>query len=379
MQNEDHLSLCPIHSCGNYYDYSLATIIKEFAPEINHSQFLTSTGFYGVTTAFDAKRNIPDKHAYLVQPAIKDINTVEEAATLLLQALENYFIAHWQPRESHVVLASAGADSRIILYTLRNLSKTQDLGEFNIICTEPEGPLFRKTMRQMAWPESCYDVWKEGRLNDDDYFRIGNFDTNVNAFNAPLMEYWTKGIEPSSTLVMGLCGGEMLDYPVGKRAAGFPTDNRFEDLLFMYKPYQLDLCQIYATWKRVLLPYLNYEYLDAAFRIDESCFYRGKHAEQPCDAIRAKMLELLGDTTPCYTGHIYNWNYGAEQADYIRKKWHESKLYNDFKHLPFVRSAEPWTSSGVEQRKRWDVKLYGLATAYERAFSTHAKVVHSAE
>ena len=367
MKNKDHLSLCPIHHCSNYADYSLATLIREFKPKMGYSQFLAHDGFYGITTAFDVNANVPEKYMYLTQPTVKDVSSVEEAASTLLQKLYEYFINNWNPHEHHVVLASGGADSRILLWTLQHLDESMDLGEFKVICSEPEGALFCKAMQQHGWPEKLYSVWNDGHFVEDDYFRIGNFDTNVNAFNAPQIEFWPAGVERESTLVMGLCGGEILDYPTGK--TGYPTDNRFEDLLHMYAPYQLDLYQTYATWKRVLLPYLSYGYLDAAFRIDKNCFKRGSHAGQSMDAIRARMLALLGDTTPCYTGHVYNWNYSQRQAEYIRQRWQASRLYKDFKHLAFVKSAMPWTTSGVEQRKVYDMRLYGLATAYERAFS----------
>jgi len=367
MRNKDHLSLCPIHRCGNYADYSLATLIREFMPKMGYSQFLTHEGFYGITTTFDVNANVPEKHMYLTESLVHDINSVEEAAELLLQKLQKYFILHWNPHERHVVLASGGADSRIILWTLRNLSRTQNLGEFNIICHEPEDALFQRAMQQMGFTENVYSVWRQGHFAEPDYFRIGNFDTNVNAFNAPQIEFWPAGDKRESTVVMGLCGGEILDYPIGH--TGYPTDNRFNDLLHFCEPYLLDYCQTYATWKRVMLPYLSYGYLDAAFRIDKTCFKRGSHAGQPLDAIRAKMLALLDDTTPCYTGHVYNWNYSQQQADYIRQRWQASRLYKDFKHLAFVKSAMPWTTSGVEQRKVYDMRLYGLATAYERAFS----------
>ena len=367
MKNNDHLSLCPIHRCGNYADYNLATLIKEFKPKMSYSQFLTHNGFYGITTAFEAEANVPEKHIYLTQPTVKDVSNVEEAASTLLQKLYEYFINNWNPHEHHVVLASGGADSRILLWTLRNLSRTMNLGEFNIICHEPESVLFQRAMQRIGFTENVYSVWKQGHFAEPDYFRIGNFDTNVNAFNAPQLEFWPAGDERESTVVMGLCGGEILDYPIGH--TGYPTDNRFNDLLHFCEPYLLDYCQTYATWKRVMLPYLSYGYLDAAFRIDKTCFKRGSHAGQSMDAIRARMLALLGDTTPCYTGHVYNWNYSQRQADYIRQHWQGSRLFNDFKHLPFVKTAEPWMTSGREQRKVYDMRLYGLATAYERAFS----------
>ncbi len=363
-RNNNHLSLMPMHKYSIASYYTLSALINDLYPRLE----LTTEGFKGVTTKFIKELNIPREHMYLTQELPKDLNDIEDIAISLRINLFNYFSEVWNPKEKHLVLASAGADSRILLRILYELSLTKDLGEYTIICSEPEGKLFREAIEKIGFDAVYYNVWNEKRFERPDYFRIGNFETNVNAFNAPLIEYWPKGIEKDTTLVMGLCGGEVLDYPIGKAAAGYPTENRFDDLRFMYSPYELDLCQIYAVWNKVLLPYLGYEYLDTAFRIHKDCFKRATHAGQPMDAIRAKMLEILGDTTPCFSGHAYNFTIGEQQIEYIKQSWRNSKLYKDYKHLRFVKEAEPWRCDGMEPRKNYDMRLYGLATAYEKAF-----------
>ncbi len=336
------------------------------------------------------KPEINRNYLYLTSSLPKLDLSTPEFAKRLVKEVENYLISLWDSNKFHLVLCSAGMDSRIISWVLAELRDKQGkdwVGKIHFRCHEPEGSLFKTIMKRQGWDASQYSVYNDGQFNKPDYYaKMGDFDSDANGYVAPMSEFWDdiikKEDEKNTVLVTGSCGGEQFSYPLFRHWKF--TDNRYADLVNNTRGIMLTVHRATWKWRDILAPFLSYNFLDMAFRVPRKLF---KWVEMPCvsitrtfrdwqkrDFMRSAMVKVFKDDIPLYVGHGYNLKVSPGRAEYMKQKFLGSKLYRDYKHLSWVKDAKPWllyrnyrmedvnkviSSSGA--------KLYGLATCYERS------------
>lgn len=312
---------------------------------------------------------IPGRWQHLTTVLPKDDEaTLESVTDDLLARLKRYFVKAWQSDRFHLMWCSAGLDSRILAWVLADLRDERGrdwLGDIHFVCHHPEGGLFKQTMKTMGWREDEYSVHRESQPQNADYYDLGRFEDNANAWCRMTLRFWDDVVplerEAETVLVCGACGGELLHYPIWRSGKRGILSNRFDDLhRHMPWPHH-NFARLYSNWGDVLLPFLAYDYLDAVFRLPAHLFKR-QWSKGP-DKIRWAMLQRFGDGVKLYTGHRYDFTMSPKRKRYIKDCWRGSKLYRDFKHIPWVESARPW-SGGLNTL---DAKLYSYATMYERA------------
>ena len=355
------LPICPVYisKASGRMDISLARLCmmeKELTlnPEYGFEQFSFE----------DPRLLINPVWRRLAKPTMPFLETgLDEVVALLSGALISYLEELWDPNIFHLVFCSAGLDSRNLSWRLAELRDRMGkdwIGDIHFRCHEPEGADFKKAMARQGWKPEQYSVWKEGQPQSGDCFDMGNFQDNINAYSKMLIRFSDDVVPPErekeTCLVLGMMGGEGLQYPLWQ---GY-SENRLNDL-YRYAQFPTwSMCREYNRWGDILMPYLSYKYLDILFRVPRRLFrYAGR--ERTHDVIRKMLLERFHDPVPCHYGHQYGFYFSETREDYIRKCWRASRLYNDYSGLHFVRCASPWLTPYDSQ----DAKLYSYATMYE--------------
>lgn len=366
------LPLCPIYKSRTtgQRDISLSSLCsKERKLTLN-----PDTGFEEIAIA-TPKDEINPKYIHLINQTEKIRDTPENYAKKLVEKVEDYFAQLWNSNRFHLVICSAGMDSRVISWVLANLREKMGkdwVGDIHFRCHGYEGPTFKEIMRKQRWKSQQYSVYKEGKEEQTDYYNIGDFNVDTNAFNGPTVDFFDDIVErvgeKDIALVSGVCGGEIFCYPLYSHRRF--TENRFQDLFHNAQEIQNRFCKEYNRWGDILVPYLGYEYLDTAFRIPREYFRWIDLNGQKIDLMRGTMVKLFNDGVPFFMGHRYNMRISRARARYLKEKYLNSKFYRDFRHLDFVREATPWTDCrGISETDKepnsTDLKLYGYATMYE--------------
>ncbi len=377
------LPLCRMYASKRYNRKGMS--LRAMCRLENNLTLNRETGFNEFVVC-DYKSEIPPEYQYLTGslPKYPASVTAARIAKMLIGEIEKYFVELWDSNRFHLVFCSGGLDSRIMSLVLSRLRKKKGrrwLGDIHFRCHEPEGRLFNRAMAMQGWKPSEYSVYKEGRFRGLDYFSIGKFNRDVNAFHRPLAEFWddllTAKEERKTVLVTGSGGGELFSYPLFKRWRF--TDNRYEDFVYNTRPIVISVHRTYNRWNDVLSPFLGYGYLDRAFRVPKKYFkwvkarcystvdpYKGW---QKRDLMRMALFRQLRGKVMFFVGHEYNLKISRETEAYMKKKYRGSKFYRDFRHLDYVRRAQPW-SPYVRGRlnevlKSDDGKLYGYAAMYQ--------------
>lgn len=356
------MPLMPIYHTENQEDISLAAICgskEKLVLNIN-----SATGFDDIEMKY---HEINPDYKYLTKVLPKEDRPLKYFAEKLVKAVENYFIQLWDKDKFHLIMCSAGMDSRIISYVLSKLRDKIELGKLHFRCHEPEGDLFKEVMKEQGWDEKQYSVYKENKLSEADYY-VRKFSQNANGFSRPGIEFWDDIItdKDNTVYVGGLCGGELFSYPLYPKRAF--SDNRYEDIIANTGAIFNGLARLYNGWNEILLPFASYEYLDIAFRISKQ-YFKWSEGEQKRDSIRLEMCKILGNKLPFFIGHTYNLKMSEEAAKLMQVSYRTSKFYQDFpEHI--VKSAFPWIfyQHNNMQAVSWnhiDLKLYGLATMYQ--------------
>ncbi len=357
-------------------DLSLSSLCeKESALTLN-----PSSGFNEIAVS-PIREEVRDEWQHLITPLPTIEASPREIADRLLREVENYLVETWDGNRFHLVFCSAGMDSRILSWVLTKLRKEQGrswLGELHFRCYEPEGQLFKKAMQAQGWKQDEYSVYREGRVGERGYMTIGRFETDVNTFHRSPAEWWDDIIreEKDVVLVQGFYGSEIFSYPLWPNWR--LTDNRYEDLMHNARQIRVRATTYaYKKWRDVLNPYLGYGFLDTAFRVPRKHF---RWVERSCvsekyrnmnrrDLIRTRMLARFGDRLPVYVSPRVNLLITKRRMEYMKRNFHESRFYRDFKHLSFVRDAEPWMPHYTGRLRNMNhdlsLKLYGYATMYE--------------
>jgi len=372
------LPLCPIYvsKTTGEKDVSLSALCSKernltLSPE---------AGFKEIDIA-DPREEVSPEYRYLTHPVKTILDTPENLAKKLVKKVEEYLVELWDSNRFHLVMCSAGIDSRIvswILTGLRNKMGKDWLGDIHFRCHGFEGSIFKQIMKKQKWKEEQYSVYKDGKQDKPDYYNIGDFSIDVNAFHAPTADFFDDIVEikgeENIVLVSGVGGGELFCYPLYAHRRF--TDNRFEDLFDNTCEIQPRFCKEYNRWCDILTPYLGYKYLDVAFRVPKEHFRWIFVNGQKIDLMRATMLKLFNDDVPLYVGHRYNLKISGNSANYMKEEYINSKFYRDFKHLDYVRDAKPWAVyqdfagyTDVEPNSL-DLKLYGYATMYKNVKRT---------
>jgi hypothetical protein len=372
------LPLCPVYvsKTRGEKDISLSALCSK-------EKRLTLTpdkGFKEITIA-DPWEEIDPKYKYLTFPLEKTGDSPENLAKKLVNKVEDYLVELWDSNRFHLVMCSAGMDSRIIAWILaglRNKMGKDWLGEIHFRCHGFEAIIFKHVMKKQGWKNEQYSVYKDGKQDQPDYYNIGEFRVDINAFHAPTVDFFDDiieiGNEKNIVLVSGVGGGELFCYPLYAHRSF--TDNRFRDLLENISEIRLRFCKEFNRWFDILTPYLGYEYLEVAFRVPSEYFKWVIVNGQKMDLMRATMLKIFNDNVPTYVGHKYNLKITSKSANYMKEKYTNSKFYRDFQHLDYVRNAKPWvvyknfTGYTDTEPNTLDLKLYGYATMYENVGRT---------
>jgi len=345
---------------------------------------LTKTGFSEIRT-LDRTPEVNPDYEYLTHPLPRFTHKKPaDIAKLLIKKMENYLVNNWDSDSPHLMLCSGGLDSRILSWVLAGLRDRRGrdwLGSIHFRCFQPEGPLFKQAMKVQGWHPSEYSVWRPDRFNSPDYFDIGDFTKNGNAFYQPMAEFWSDIVplegERDTVLITGSGGGEIFSYPLFRHWQF--TENRYSDLVSNTQSIFTSVHRAYHRWADILSPYLGYGYLDTAFRVPRQYFTKVParcfstvppyNRWQWRDRMRMAMLNLFKDDTPLFVGHEYNLRISKKRAAYMKRMYRGSRFYGDYGHLGYVRDAEPWKpylSGTVSQiLKSLDAKLYGYAAMYE--------------
>jgi len=343
--------------------------------ENEHCLTLTQNGFSEIEVVPIRERVEPDYH-HITELLPEADWTLEESAWELLKCVEKYFIEWWDPSQPHFIYSSGGVDSRIIAYTLANLRERLGkdwLGDVVFYCLKPEQDIFRKVMQELGWDSSQCHVHKEYQPLCADYWGYSRFDRNMNAL-CPSARAWVvpdvllHGHERRYVCVCGENGSEILDYPLRSNW----VENRFDGLDNNASVSKLwGILQV--TWKEILTPYVSYDFLDTAFRIPQKHYHFVNRLGQLVAAVRAKMLEILGDNIEIYCDHpqfqkhlIHQFNLSQEGREHMMDRWSRSKLYRDFSFKPFVKDAKPWEGPF----RSLGSHLYSYASMYEHVRNT---------
>jgi hypothetical protein len=341
---------------------------------------LNPTAGFEEIAAADLREEINPKYLHIINQIERTRDTPEDIAKKLVQKVEDYLVELWDSNRFHLVICSAGMDSRVISWVLANLRDTMGkdwIGDIQFRCHGYEGQTFKDIMMRQGWKKGQYSVYKEGKQDQPDYYNIGDFDVDINAFEGPTVDFFDDVLERLNkediVLVSGVCGGEIFCYPLYSHRSF--TENRFQDLLDNTSEIRNRFCKEYNRWCDILLPYLGYKYLGIAFRVPREHFRWVDLNGQRVDLIRANMVKQFGDNTPFCIGHRYNLRISKGKAKYMKQKYLNSKFYKDFNNLDFVKKAEPWTAyEGISETdsepNSIDLKLYGYATMYENVRTT---------
>lgn len=369
---DETLPLMPVYYSKKtgYYDISLANVCKR---EKKLTLDLESkTGFEEIDVKY---ADVNPEYEHLTGILPKEKRTLKGFSQSLLDAVEEYLLKLWNPTKFHLITHSAGRDSRIISYVLAKLRDKMDMGDFHFRCHGWEGEIFKQVMEEQGWHPSQYSVYKDGRLEEPDYF-VQKFSQNINGFNRPNIEFWddilSDADRQNTVLVSGQNGGEIFSYPIRDGKAF--TENRYEDYQYNNLSVFYATTLIHNNWADALMPFASYKYLDIAFRMDKKHFW-WVNGEFNNDAVRNEMLDLLGNKLPFVTGHKYNLKISKETANQMKKDYRASKFYKDFP-IDIVRNATPWVvyeNNDIEAIGRaskiyeddFGLKLWGLATMYE--------------
>lgn len=304
----------------------------------------------------------------------KHTEGILDIAMELLERLRNYLEKIWDPKILHVIFLSGGTDSRILTYLLYEMEQEGiDLGHFLFISHEPEIE-YRKAHRlldTLGW-KYVHHIYKPFHKNKPDYYRFGIM--NPNAFFGPNLDGYSEIViddllldMKECCLVAGYYGGEIFNYPSGNPYNLMEKSKRNvkyidEELLRFYgRDVSMGLYEYYFHWGDLILPYLNYDYLEYAFKIPSEHFYIDPHTG--LDAIRYSMLKCLGDDFDVVNEkHSYNLNF-IKNKDKIRGNWKNCQFRKDFSdQLHHIKPEENFFPSNI-----LDAKLYGLSLVYEQA------------
>ncbi len=321
-------------------------------------------GFQEITFQ-DPREVISPRWRHLTEPLPPMHVSLEEVVKLLDLEITSYLRDLWDPNRFHLIFCSAGMDMRNISWRLAELRDEMGkdwLGDLHFRCHHPEGEAFMKVMARQGWKREQYSVWNPGQPQSGDYFDMGNFNDNINAYSKMLLRFSDDIAPPEKEkevcLVLGMMGGEGLQYPLWQRYSA----NRLNDL-YRYAMFPTwAFSREYNRWGDILMPYISYKYLDVLFRIPRS-FFRYASRDRTYDVMRSMLLARFHDPIPCHYGHQYDLEFSQGRKDYIQDCWQRSSFYNDYASIPFVRDARPWLASMMHST---DAKLYSYATMYEQ-------------
>jgi len=324
------------------------------------------------------REKVESKYVHLLDECEKTYTNFDVLITDLKQSLTNTIHKILLMDGPKVFFTSAGADSRIVAWIVKDLEEKYGKSltdNIVFVCCHPEGELFKAAMKKIGWDENKYHVHRENIPQSADYYDYGDFTLNMNSFDYPAINFWSDviphGKEKDYTAVSGSFGGELLNYPLYK-SCGLP-DNRYKLIEVYLSGCGFGNAHMTNLWKNAVVPYLSYEYLDIAFRIDKSLYgyYNPADGRQSIDRIRKTILNSFGDTVSCHVGHSYDFSMSKELSQKIQNSWESSKFIRDFgnnqivipdtKANVLVRDLKP----GYTQRGSIDSKIYGLATTYE--------------
>jgi len=294
----------------------------------------------------------------------KTITDLDSLCQTLLSLLQESIQKCWNPLDKHLVFISGGADSRLICYIIKKLGEVNGkdwIGEIKFLTRYERSTsinpldsttIVKSLMEKLGWP------FLEARSLEFSPYLIPNAfsEFKLNFYHPLSLDYkelkkWVG--------VSGNYGGEQTHYPAYK---GF-TNDRFSDLnKWLSVPNTFTFP--YHAFKDHLQPYLYKPYMRTVFKIHPSLFVMKKiSGERTEDVIRGRMLKMLGDTLPLYTGHQYEMTSKEDVLTKVQELWDNSLFKKDFsKQLDSykkIRITNIWDKAYVES------KLFGLAMTYD--------------
>lgn len=312
-------------------------------------------------------QKIDKKYEGLLGKQEMKLNDMAVITPKLKAALKEYIVSQWNPNEKHLMFHSSGFDSRIVSGILAELrvEKGKDwIGDIHFRCHQPEGAMFERIMKAEGWDTTQYSNFCGPEY---DHYDIGRADNPVYGFLPHFLNFnFWRDIVPSNkekeyTLITGIYGGEMTDYPTwGAKSLGLKfCDN---SIMNRWLNYILDrgiyYSQIHEKFKRLILPFCSYSYLQAVTNISTTMFSRNTIG---IDSIRLSLLKSfkIDLVNIPYVGHNYNFKYSPERTEHMVSAWKNSRLVKDFGDDNGVKSAHPL------EFNPFDASLYGFMTCYE--------------
>lgn len=313
------------------------------------------------------QEKIHKSHAGLLDRKAQAVKDIGVLAGNCKRALKDYIVSRWDSNAKHLMFHSSGYDSRIISGILAELREERGkdwIGDIHFRCHQPEGDMFIQIMKKQGWADSQYSNYNGPEY---DHYDIGRVDNPIYGWLPHYLNFnfWSdivpKDREKEYTLVTGIYGGEMTDYPtitIANLGLKFCDNYNMNRWLNYIMDRGIYYSQIQGRFKDLILPYCSYGYLEAISEANQCLFTRTRAG---IDNIRYNILKTfkLDLVSTNYIGHNYNFKYSNDRQRHILSSWNNSRFVKDFGHFPAVKSVNPLALN------EYDASMYGLMTCYE--------------
>ena len=299
----------------------------------------------------------------LLEAQIPTTASFDDFLISLKEGLRKSILNLWNPADKHLMLHSAGFDSRIISGMLAELrDEGMNLGEIHFRCHQPECEGFFEIMKREKWKEDQYSCYC-GSVRD--YYNIGVSDISVNGFvnyNQQMNFWWDivpRAEEKDWNLIIGL-GGEMFKYIGGFKKPNFVyCDNFGLNMLIDMTPGYGEWEGQWATrFKNLIMPFAGYEYLEVASKVHTEWCTRNKET----DDVRFSLSKLFdyNITEIPWGSHDYKWDISRSRKAEMMNLYHTGEFFKKYK-----KRINPFSDL-----YGWDAKMWGFGvTVYDEIYS----------
>ena len=337
----------PIYTNGPHSSYDLREVCRRCSSLTFDSN--SPTGFKEITIITPEKVWNPE-HSHLLT---KKMGKEKADPQKIINTIKDFFLTTWDSNDVHLLKTSGGRDSRIIARILKTMEKEEGkdwLGEFHLVCHQPEEKIFKAAMKEMGWKPEQYYVHKEDAIEEPDYYDYGDFDINANAFFPQTFGFWSerisKDMEKDTVIINGSMSNRLLDTRYSKSTN------------IIFRNFYRSWPNVYASniafrFKISIDPYASYKMLDL---VSDMHVPKSRH-----DNIRKHICSTLKDDKVPYSINTgYNFSLSQKKKNLMRESFIKSKLYEKY---PEVRDKQTWKHNVYD--RTIDGKVYGLATMFE--------------
>ena len=352
------------YQCNGTESRSLSTLIAKYDPSSINLSKISGFDEIDIIKPRDQIKKWPQ---YSVDPFTDMDQFVHMMISLLKSALIEGLSKY--ARNTKILFSlSGGADSRILLYIIRDMYRDMMWPYPTcILTTKPEVSIAAAALNEIELP-FLHHIHRPTMEYNAEYYGYGKWKNHEGCIPY-ILDLWGDAMfhmgwnSNDVIIVNGTAGDAMFNAPIRFKKMAKP---RGTHSLEEYDKCNAQSMQAYfaLNFKNIINPFMSFKLIQYADTIPFTVDKFVDMNDVKMDIFRASILQHYGSKTTFHIGHKYNIVPSMETMAYIRDHYHSSTLFNRFKDTNMdIARAQPWLPGEWTKSMR----AYTLATTYEEA------------